>query len=625
MPRSRLHVLTSLAGLAACQCILPIPAQPAPPPSGEAVYQRRCAACHDQTNPRIPPRESLRQMPASRILHTLDFGAMMTVAYPMSREDREAVAAYLGTNAPAVAFPPAAYCADRRVTVSDKPKSQWNGWSPPGNTRYLTAEQAGLSINQVSRLKLKWAFGFDGDVTAFAQPTVIDGQVFVGSAGGVIHALRAATGCLQWVFQANGPVRSSILAAPLAKGHALLFGDQTGWFYSLEAETGKLLWKKKIEEHDAARLTGAPVAYNGNVFVPVASWEETRSLDPNYPCCTFRGSIVALQIRDGQLVWKSYMIPEPAKPTGKTARGTPQFGPSGAGIWAAPSIDAKRGVMYVATGDNYSSPATATSDAIAALDLASGRIVWSRQTLPGDAYNSSCGTDKQSCPVENGPDYDFGSSAILTRVPGGREILLAGQKSGMVYALDPDKQGEIVWQVRIVSRAPNVGPSVGVQWGMASDGQNVYAAISASGRTRPTDPLDTRRNILDPKQGGGFVALRIGDGSKVWTAPPIVCAPGAPTGCSPAQSAAVTAITGVVFSGSMDGHFRAYSAEQGSILWDYSTARDFETVNGVKAKGGSIDGPGAVVANGMVFVNSGYSRFGGMPGNVLLAFAPEGR
>jgi polyvinyl alcohol dehydrogenase (cytochrome) len=565
----------------------------------------------------------LQQIPASRILSTLDFGAMMTVAYPLSRDERQAVAAYLGTTAPAISYPESAYCGDRRVMLSDKPKSQWNGWSAPDNTRYQPAAEAGLNLDQVRRLKLKWAFGFNGDVTAFAQPTVIDGQVFVGSAGGVIHAMRAENGCLQWAFQANGAVRSSLLAVALPKGHALLFGDQTGWFYALEAESGRLLWKKKIEEHDAARLTGAPVAHNGVVFVPVASWEETRSLDPDYPCCTFRGSLVALRIRDGSLVWKAYMIAEPAKQTGKTKRGTPQFGPSGAGIWASPTIDTRRGLIYVATGDNYSSPATPTSDAIVALDLASGRILWSKQTQAGDAYNSSCGTDKQGCPAEDGPDYDFGSSAMLTKLPGGRDLLLAGQKSGMVYALDPARKGEIVWQSRIASRGPNAGPSVGVQWGMASDGQKVYAAIASSGRTRPTDPTDTRRNILDPNVGGGLVALRLADGARAWYAAPIVCAPGAPSGCSPAQSAAVTAIPGLVFSGSMDGHLRAYAAEEGNVVWDFNTARDFETVNGVKAKGGSMDGPGVVVAHGMVFVNSGYSRFGGMPGNVLLAFEPD--
>jgi polyvinyl alcohol dehydrogenase (cytochrome) len=594
----------------------------APKAAGEAVYKQRCAGCHEQSNPRIPPRTVLNQMPAGRILRALDFGAMMTVAYPMSRDERQAVAAYLGTSAPVIAFPPSAYCADRRAIVSGRPKSSWNGWSPESNNaRYQSTEAAGLSIDQAHGLKLKWAFGFDGDVTAFSQPTVIDGQVFVGSAGGVIHALRAETGCLQWTFQANGPVRSSVLSVPNGNRHSLLFGDQTGWFYSLEAETGALLWKKKIEEHDAARLTGTPMAYNGNVFVPVASWEETRSLDPTYPCCTFRGSIVALRIRDGQQVWKTYLVPE-AKRTGETKRGTPQYGPSGAGVWSSPTLDAKRGVMYIATGDNYSSPPTTLSDAIVALEIKTGRVVWSKQTLPGDAYNSSCGTDKQNCPKEDGPDYDFGSSAILTHLPNGRDILLAGQKSGMVYALDPEKRGEIAWQVRIASPGPNVATSVGVLWGMATDGQKVYAATAASGRTPPTDPLDIRRSILDPKQGGGLTALRVADGSKAWYAAPIVCAEGAPSGCSPTQSAAVTAIPGMVFSGSNDGHLRGYSAEDGKIVWDFDTVREFQTVNGVKAKGGSIDGPGVVVVNGLVFVNSGYSRFGGMPGNVLLVFAP---
>jgi polyvinyl alcohol dehydrogenase (cytochrome) len=613
--------LLSLFGLwfAACGILLGAPA-------GEAIYQRRCAACHDQTNPRIPPRETLKQMPASRILRALDFGPMMTIAYPLSRDERQAVAAYLGIAGPASEPQPSAFCSDRGVRLSDRAKASWNGWSPAGdNARFQSGESAGLSIDQVRKLKLKWAFGFDGDVTAFAQPTVLDGQVFVGSAGGMIHAMRAATGCLQWVFQANGPVRMSILAVPLGKQNVLLFGDQTGWFYALQAETGRLLWKKKIDEHDAARLTASPVAYNGTVFAGVASWEETRSLDPAYPCCTFRGSIVALRIRDGAVAWKTYTIPEVPKQTGKSSHGTPQLGPSGAGVWSAPTIDAKRGVMYITTGDNYSSPATATSDAIMALDLRSGRILWSRQTTPDDAYNGSCGTSKEDCPKENGPDYDFGSSAIMVISSEGRDLLLAGQKSGIVYAFDPQHKGEIVWQVRIASREANMGTSIGVQWGMASDGQRVYAAASGTGRTRPTDPLDPRRYILDPGQGGGVTALRISDGRMAWHASPVPCAAGAPSGCSPAQSAAVTVIPGVVFSGSLDGHLRAYTAEDGTVLWDFNTVRDYTTVNGVKAKGGSIDGPGAVVINGMLFVNSGYSRFGGMAGNVLLVFAPDGQ
>src|SRR5215469_8614021 len=592
-------------------------------PAGEAVYGKYCASCHDQTSARIPARSALTKLSPAHILKTLDFGAMMSIAYPIRREEREAVAQFLGHGADDPPPPASAFCKPDHPAMAGSAADSWAGWSPDAsNARFQNADGAALSATQVPKLELKWAYAFPGDVTAFGAPAIVKGTLFTGSAGGVVQGLDAKTGCIHWLYQASGPVRSGMAVVNDGGQTTLVFSDQNGWTHAVDAKSGKQIWRKRPEEHEATRLTGTPAEHDGIVFVPAASWEETRSLDPEYPCCTFRGSLVALRIRDGSLVWKSYMISEPAKQTGKTERGTPQFGPSGAGIWASPTIDTRRGLIYVATGDNYSSPATATSDAIVAVDLAGGRIVWSKQTLPGDAYNSSCGTDKQSCPAEDGPDYDFGSSAILTKLPGGRDVLLAGQKSGMVYALDPAKKGEIVWHSRIASRGPNAGPSVGVQWGMATDGQKVYAAIASSGRTRPTDPTDTRRNILDPNAGGGLVALRLADGVRAWYRPPIVCATGAPSGCSPAQSAAVTAIPGLVFSGSMDGHLRAYTAEQGSILWDFDTARGFDTVNGVKAKGGSLDGPGAVVVNGMVFVNSGYSRFGGLPGNVLLAFAP---
>jgi polyvinyl alcohol dehydrogenase (cytochrome) len=328
--------------------------------------------------------------------------------------------------------------------------------------------------------------------------------------------------------------------------------------------------------------------------VPVASAEETFARREGYECCTFRGSIVALRVADGSQVWKSYTILEQP---GKT-------GPSGAAIWSAPTLDVKRGLLYATTGDNYSEPATAMSDAVVAFDLKTGRIAWWRQTTAGDVFNGLCQSN-ETCP---GPDYDYGASVILERLENGRELLLAGQKSGLVYALDPDKKGEIVWQARVGKGGVNGG----VQWGMASDGKNVYAANS--------DVVRRPGTTYDPAQGGGLTALRIADGQRAWYAAPPACSD--KPGCSPAQSAAVTVIPGVVFSGSLDGHFRAFASEDGSMLWDYDTLRDFQTVNDVKASGGGIDGHGPVVANGMVFVGSGYQRTGGMGGNVLLAFAP---
>jgi len=574
--------------------------------TGEEVYTKRCSGCHDQTNPRIPPRDSLKRMPAARILKVLDFGVMMQVAYQMTREEREAVAKFLGTGAAETALPAEAFCKDRKVSINDKSKFIWNGWSPRGdNARFQTAEVAGLTIDQVKKLQLKWAFGYEGDVNAFALPAFFDGQIFVGSARGTIHALRAESGCVQWTFDANGPVRSAMIVVPNGARHALLFGDQIGWYYALEAETGKLLWKRRIEEHDTARLTGAALVRNGVVYVPVASWEETRSSGADYLCCTFRGALVALRIRDGGQIWKSYMVPEPTV-QGKTESGKVKWGPSGASIWSTPVYDARRDLIYVTTGDNFSAPATLTSDALVAISPADGKIVWASQTTPNDVS-----------PSERGPDFDYGSPALLIRTPEGRELILAGQKSGLVYAFDPDNQGAVVWQTRVGRGAANGG----VQWGMSYDGQNLYAAVSDAAGKRSTDANGGPVRIFDPAVGGGLTALKVSDGGKLWFAPPPDC--GTRPGCSPAQSAALTSIPGAVFSGTLGGLLRAYSTEDGKVLWEYDTVHDFQTVNGVRAKGGAIDGPGPMVIKGMVFVNSGYSRFGGLPGNVLLAFAPE--
>jgi polyvinyl alcohol dehydrogenase (cytochrome) len=586
----------------------------AAPLAGDAIFKQRCAGCHEQNNPRIPTRETLQKMPAARILRTLNHGAMMTVAYTMSTSEREAVANWLGTPGSEPAPPASAFCGDRSVHIAANPKLEWNGWSPAlENTRFQSAEQAGLSLDGVRNLKLKWAFGFEGDITAFSQPTILDGNLFVGSAGGAIHDLDPETGCIRWMYQASGPVRTSIVAVRDGGRYVAMFGDQSGWFYAVDASNGKLIWKKKTDSHDAARLTGTPVAYKGTVFVPVASWEENRAADADYLCCTMRGSVVAYRVHDGSQVWKSYMV-DPPKEIGKNGAGRAQFGPSGAGVWSTPTLDLKRGVLYVTTGDNYSRPETKTSDAVVALDIKTGKMAWSRQLTEGDVFSGECQVTN-TC----GPDFDFGSSAILVSA-GGRSLLIAGQKSGMVYALDPDRKGEIVWQLRVGKGSTNGG----VQWGMAADGQNVYAAVSDVVRQtrKTTDVADLRQRDLDPEKGGGLTAIRLADGAKAWYAAGHPCDP-PKDGCSPAQPAAVTAIPGVVFSGSVDGHIRGYAAEDGRVLWDFDTARDFDTVNGVPGHGGSIDGPGAVVVKGMVYVNSGYSRQSGMPGNVLLAFRAE--
>jgi polyvinyl alcohol dehydrogenase (cytochrome) len=612
-----LGAATSCAAVAIVSVLIRSPAgASADQVSGESVYREYCAACHDHPGPRIPPRGALKQLSVARILRTLDVGVMMKVAYGLQRGQREAVAKYLGKAIDDSAPPASAFCSDQHFSWPENSTASWAGWSPTSsNTRFQSSAQASLDASLVRRLKLKWAFGFAGDITAYAAPTIQNGVLFVGSAGGVVHAMNAKTGCLYWTFQADGPVRAAALIAKNGAGHSILFPDQIGWFYSLDAFTGRLLWKRRIYPHEATRLTGSAVMRDGVVFVPAASWEETRSGNPKYPCCTFRGSVMALRVGDGSVLWKTYMI-DPPKKTGVNRQGDPQFGPSGAGIWSAPTIDTKRGLLYVATGDNYSVPTTKTSDAVVALNLRTGKVVWSQQVTPGDFHNfSSCADDESKC----GPDYDFGASAILVH-RNGRDLLVAGQKSGIVYAFDPDDKGKILWQARVGQG----GMTGGVQWGMASDEEKVYAAVSDVAALEDQSEGDSDKPQvgganLDPVKGGGLTALRLADGSKAWFAPSYPCAPPRP-GCSPAQSGAVTAIPGAVFSGSLDGHIRAFSTEDGRLLWDFDTVKEYAAVNGIKAKGGSLDGAGPVIVDGMVYVNSGYPRFGGTVGNVLLAF-----
>ncbi len=581
--------------------------------SGEQIYAQRCAACHDQVGTRTPPRDALTRLSPQRILRTLDFGLMMSVAYPMRREERDAVAKYLGKGRDDAAPPASAMCKAGRPLLAQSVAATWTSWSPaPENTRFQPAAAAGLTAAQLGKLQLKWAFGFPGDVIAFAAPTLVRGTLFVGSAGGIIQALDARTGCIHWSYQAAGPVRTPPTIAEDAGRRLLLLSDQIGGVYALDASTGRQVWKVRVETHEATRLTGTIVVHDGLAYVPAASWEESRAVDPAYPCCTFRGSITAVRVKDGSVAWKTWMVDAPKK-TGVSKAGTDQFGPSGVGVWSAPTVDVRRGVLYVGTGNDYTPPATSLSDAVVALDLRTGRVVWSQQLMAKDVFNAQCA---RGGATDCGPDHDFAAPIMLVRTPDGREILAAGQKSGVVYGLDPEARGKVLWQTRV-----GIGSSSGgVQWGMASDGRNVYAAVADAVRTAGDQgSLQIGNATFDPVKGGGLTALDVRTGAKVWFAPSTPCAP-VREGCSPAQPGAVTVIPGAVFSGAMDGHIRAFSTADGKMLWDYNTQRSFDTVNGVMAQGGSLDGAGAVIAGGMVYVNSGYPRLGGAPGNVLLAF-----
>jgi len=596
---------------------------------GEALYKAYCAACHDTGfGGRAPVRAALGTMSADRIYASMNTGVMMSQAGLVPMPHRQLIAEFLSGKSLGLASAekseetaPTAFCANAPGEMPADPwsKPHWNGWGVgETNQRFQPASMARLAASDVGKLKLKWAFGYPGDVMAYAQPTVVGGRIFVGSAGRRVYSLDAKSGCIYWVFRAESFVRSAITI----ENNTAYFGDGHGNVYGVNASTGAEVWKTRVEPHPEARITGAVKFHNGRLYVPVSSFEEGTGANPMYECCTFRGSVVALDAQSGKVVWKTYTIAEEAKPMKKNAAGTQLRGPSGAAVWASPTIDSKNKVLYAATGDNYSEPAAGMTDSIIAMDLGTGEIAWFRQMTQGDIWNLACGMGLKSlgvaemnCPNPDSPDSDFAASPVLVSLGGGKRALIAGQKSGEVYALDPDKQGATIWQTKL-GKGGKVG---GVQWGPAVDHEKAYIAISDASVQFAPDEKVGMTTALDPKVGGGLFALRLSDGEKLWYAKPGECGDRRP--CSPAQSQAVTAIPSVVFSGSLDGHFRAYSMKDGKILWDFDTFREFPTVNKVAARGGGIDGPGATVVDGMVYVNSGYAFTGGGPGNVLLAFS----
>lgn len=581
-----------------------------------ALFGTYCAICHEGpgANPQAPRLEVMRRMTAEQVLAALETGSMRARAAERSRAQRRALAEFASgkpvESGSVARMPASAFCGVSASRPASLAGPTWNGWGHGlTNARFQPVSVARLTANDLPRLTLKWAFGFPGATSAGTQPVVTGGRLYVATAEGEVYALDARTGCVHWTLEVEAAIRTAIVLDQRADGRLVgYFGDQAANVYAMDATTGTILWKVDVDEHPHAAITAAPQLHEGRLYVPVSSREESQVGDPRYPCCSFRGSVVALEAATGARLWKTYSVTETPKPTAKNSIGTQLYGPAGGAIWNTPTIDTRRGVLYVGTGNNFSPPATALSDSLLAIDLNTGAVRWSRQVTENDIWNGSCRQPNREaavCPDKDAPDFDFTGSALLVGVGDSRQLIVVGNKSGVIFGFDPDARGNIAWQRRVAEGSS----SGGVFWGSATDGFNIYAANADFFADRPA-------------ASGGMNAVDLRTGRLLWSVPGAGCVNRNP--CKPSQAAAVTLVPELVFSGTMDGRLRAYSTRDGRVLWEYDTARDFTTVNGVKASGGSMSNGGPAIVDGMLFVNSGYSHHGGiMPGNVLLAFSKE--
>jgi polyvinyl alcohol dehydrogenase (cytochrome) len=622
--------LAAAAGLAGCAS----PgsgspgAAPAPPPAapqqaqagrggppgtefGFATFQTQCTTCHgNPTVERAPSPAAIREMSPEKIYTALVSGVMQAQGNALTDEQKRGVAEFmsgrpLGSAASGAAAQMPNRCASNPALADPAASASWNGWGvDEANRRFQSAGAAKLAAHDVPRLKLKWAFGYPSGVSANAQPTIAAGRVFVGSDNGFFYSLDAKTGCVYWSFEAGSIIRNAAMIGPV-RGHAparyaVYFGDGHANVYALDAQTGALLWKTQADEHFIARITAGTKLYGDKLFVPVSSSEEFSSGDPSYPCCSSRGSVVALDAHSGKQIWKAWVIPEEPKPYKTMANGVTLYKPAGGAVWNTPTVDPARHAVYFGTGDATTAPSPKTTDGFMAVDIDSGKLLWSYQATENDVFMGGCNRPQKSeaCPEVLGPDMDIGNSPILTTASGGKRVLLGGTKAGDVFALDPDTNGKLLYRVNPSGAAPGGNARRGggnIVWGGAADEKHVYYGMGAAGLA-----------AIDPVTG-----------KTVWT-----FTPKAPSGegTSP-LGAAPTVIPGVVFEGSTNGMLYAVSAADGKELWKFDTSAKFATVNKVPAHGGAIAVAGAVVVDGMLFVGSGYAvGSGATAGNALLAF-----
>ena len=570
----------------------------------ETTYAERCAVCHENPDDtKAVPRSGLETMGSTRLRFALLDGKMKAYTTGMEPSEVDALVDLLAVNDKLEEGGPA-LCPERAISV-DVAVSHWG--IDLNNSR--NQPNSRIDSTTVGDLKLKFAFGIPGVGEMRSYPAVSADTIFLPSVNGSLYAIDRDIGCVKWAYKNSRPLRTSAHLALQGERSVIAVGDASARIHLLDALSGEKIWSEDAALFNVSMATGSPVAFEGDWFIPISAFEIMLGGNPRYECCKSHGGVARLMGESAERLWTARMT-EKAEPTYKNSVGTQMYGPSGAPVWTTPAIDSDRNVLYIGTGENTSSPATETSDAIVAIDLDTGDFKWVYQGYANDAFNIACPRGP-SCPKENGPDFDFGASPIIATHSSGKQIILAGQKSGVVHALDPDENGKLLWKTQL-SNGSVLG---GVHWGMAVVGDLVYVPIADSVPMRDPKPGVYALDILTGELVWEYRAQRDCEFSfasrrEKW--------PECPWHFG--FSAAATATNDVVFAGALDGRIFAFHAESGEVLFEYNTKQPYETIGGTDAHGGAIDNPGVVVAGNQVIVLSGYNLFGQMPGNVMLVF-----
>ena len=595
----------------------------APTHPGKAVYDRACASCHDHPDTtRAPSFTALRGMRYGSIHFALSEGKMQAQGATLTSGERASLIDYLvGRGVADDSWVAKMMCpaGSGAGGVAAAPSVASFGFDLR-NQRHLTRQQAGLATADFRHLEFAWALAFPNATAMRAQAAVAGSTVFLPvSDFGQLYAIDVSSPkpCFKWVYKNDIPLRTGAAYGELPGSHrkVLIFGDIAPLIHMIDATTGQEIWHQSVRLTSLSNGTGTPVLHGDRVYVPLSASEINFGADENHECCKTHGAVFALDALTGRIVWAAHTMQD-AKPVRDRGDGKMLWGPSGAPIWNSPSFDLKRGLLYVGTGEATSEPAEPTTDAILAIEMATGAIRWHFQATPNDIFLTGCLNRRNglNCPKDSVfLDADFGASTIFVSRKGGRDLVLAGQKSSTLWALDPDK-GSLVW-------SRNFGPGSivgGIHWGIATDGTRVFAPVSV---------LPGADGKLSPGQVPGLHAVNIDTGKVEWSfLPQAECSGERATrvkSCAGGLglSGAPTVVDSAVVVGSLDGFLRAFDARTGELLFKYDTIRDYETANGVPGKGGSIDNASIVAANGYVFVNSGYGLFPTQtPGNVFLAF-----